>query len=830
MRRLRAAPADLLADAEHRLLLRLAGDPSVEGREIARRLPKDAAVVPALLLLVGRDLLAHDPIRVLAWRVLHDDRLALPGWLMPRVPPEIDRDPLAMALGALACGLALAYLVACLASAAVRVRGWLLGIAAAALVVAPTLGLVAMGAATGRPYGQDGGVVQLPLAIEKILSGETPYGADYSASMLGRQARVSDFWAERGGNPILRHHAYLPGTHALMLPFHLLGRVTGGFDPRVVTLLALAAAAALAARLAAGGEARLIAAAVVLVNPLVYWQQIFGANDVVIVALLLLAVAVAKTGRPLAAAAVVGVACATKQLAWPFAPFVLVWLSGLTGWRELATPAGLRRVLVPVGVAIAVFAAIVLPVAALDFRRFWGDVVVYNVGLSGGDNYPLGGTPGFGFANLLIYFGKVASLRDHVSFTSFYLLLVPVGLLLAHRQLRENTAAQALLGGGTALLLSLYFSRVVHPNYLILAATLLPLALLMGARVAADVVVAPLLLLAIAVEVAEGAVFRAAWGDAVASRLPAHLSGIAAALAPRAGTELTVDPLGLLLSAVAAGLGIALLTVGVLRAGPRVRLALVLAAVAVVVLVPTVVAMRIARASGVYRAQHPWAVAVRGVPAREAWSNSFRRDPPREVEAVRGWPPAAPPLRAVGGTRDPRLVPLVLMAGACVLSAFLVPGPLRPLAVAVTALTPAAAIGTHFGGGMLILATALLGASALASRKRRVGTVIVSLEGFALALAFERGGGIGPANAALYFGRTAPPWVFVILAALALAAAFAALRGRWQAGWLATAAAALLALLWFLPGVSPHEVAVPIALAAIAAMQRAGPADRSVVP
>ena len=775
--------------------------------------------MPALLLLVGRDLLAHDPIRVLAWRVLHDERLALPAWLMPRVPPEIDRDPFAMALGALACGLALAYLVACLAGAGVRLRAWLLGISAVALVVAPTLGLVAMGAVTGRPYGQDGGVVQLPLAIDKILSGESPYGADYSASMLGRQARVSDFWAERGGNPILRHHAYLPGTHALMLPFYLLGRIAGVFDPRLVTLLALAAAAWLAVRLVSGAEARLIAAAVVLVNPLVYWQQVFGANDVVIVALLLLAVAVAKTGRPFAAAAVVGAACATKQLAWPFAPFLLVWLSGLTGWRELTTPAGWRRVLIPLVIALGVFLVIVLPVAALDFRRFWGDIVVYNVGLPGGDNYPLGGTPGFGFANVLIYFGKVASLRDHVSFTPFYLLLVPIGLLLAHRQLRENTAATALLGGATALVLSLYFSRVVHPNYLILAATLLPVALLMGARVAVDVVVAPLLLLAIAVEVAEGAAFQAVWADALASRVPAHLSGVAGALVPRAGGDLTFDPLGLLLSAVAAGLGIALLTAGVLRAGPRVRLAMVLAAVVVVVLVPTVVAMRVARASGVYRAQHPWAVAVRGVPAREAWSNSFRRDPPREVEAVRGWPPAAPPLRAVGGARDPRLVPLVLMAGACLLAVFLVPGPLRPLAVAVTLLTPAAAIGTHFGGGILILTTALLGASALASRKRRVGTVIVTLEGFALALAFEPGGGIGPANAALYFGRTAPPWAFVILAALALAAAFVALRGRWQAGWLATAAAALLAVLWFLPGVSPHDVAIPIALIAIAAMR-----------
>ena len=59
----------------------------------------------------------------------------------------------------------------------------------------------------------------------------------------------------------------------------------------------------------------------------------------------------------------------------------------------------------PALLARAVFAVVVLPVAALDPRAFWDDIVVYNVGLPGGDNYPLGGTPGFGFANFLIYFG-----------------------------------------------------------------------------------------------------------------------------------------------------------------------------------------------------------------------------------------------------------------------------------------------------------------------------------------------------------------------------------------------------------------------------------------
>ena len=65
---------------------------------------------------------------------------------------------------------------------------------------------------------------------------------------------------------------------------------------------------------------------------------------------------------------------------------------------------------------------------------------------------------------------------------------------------------------------SIYFSRVVHPNYLIPAAVCLPLAVLARKR-GADIALVPLLLLALAVEVADGALFRAAWEQAAGAGL-----------------------------------------------------------------------------------------------------------------------------------------------------------------------------------------------------------------------------------------------------------------------------------------------------------------------
>lgn len=662
---------------------------------------------------------------------------------------------MALALGAIATGLAGSYLAAAIFGARPLVRGLLIGLGSLLLVVGPTAAFVGLGAATGRPYGQDGGVVQLPLAIDKVLAGESPYGADYSDSILGKESRASAFWAYYGGNPILRHHAYLPGTHLLMMPFFLASRaVLGFFDPRGVTLLFYAIAAALAVRLAEGQERRLSAAAVVALNPLVYWHQIFGANDVIFAALLLGAVGLAQRRWAIGSGIVLGLACATKQLAWPFAPFLLLHLSGARSLRELLGREAIARLARPALAAAGVFAVVVAPVAALDFGAFYGDIVAYNVGLPGGDNYPLGGTPGFGFANFLIYFGRVSSLRDYFPFGVFYLLLIPLGLFLARVQLRDGRAPACLLTGSAALLAALYFSRVVHPNYLIGVALLLPVALLATAR-PADVAVVPLLLLSLATEMAEHEVFRTTWDQAVAVRLPAYLTGILGFLAPSAGPHLTPDPLGVLFSAVAAGLAVVYLIAGASGAPARVRSALVVLSAAAIVAVPALLVARIGERTGIPRAQDAWVVQVRAdasrlaiarspyaeprekAPvAREAWATSFRLDPPRVLAPDR---PLLPPGAAVLGgllhplvEGDPRRL-TVLAFGVLLLLLWRLAGPGdRPLALAAAALIPFLAVGIPFGAPHVLPLGALTGAL-LAARGERA-LLAGALAGLASAL------------------------------------------------------------------------------------------------
>ena len=398
--------------------------------------------------------------------------------------------------------------------------------------------------------------------------------------------------------------------------------------------------------------------------------------------------------------------------------------------------------------------AVVVPIAALDFRAFWGDIVVYNVGLPGGDNYPFGGTPGFGFANFLLYFGRVADLRDYFPFSVFYALLVPLGFLLLRAQLRDGRPEWALATGSTALVASLYFSRVVHPNYLIPAAVVLPLAVLARRR-GADVALAPLLLLALAVEMAEGAIFRTAWEQASAADLPARLGGLVAALAPRVGPSLTKDPLGLLFSATAAGFGVLYLALAVCGAPRRLRLGVTAAAATLAIGVPALVLAGIGSRTGVVRAQDPAVVqaeadggrllALRSPYAlphetsprgRQAVSESFRLDPPAEILPSQPLLPPGPSVLAglsrTIGVRDLRFLTVLALGALAAVAAAGLEGRRRRAALVLALLVAPLALGTVLGSPVALSLAALVGAWFAGRRGVSLGTGL--LAGAAVAL------------------------------------------------------------------------------------------------
>jgi Glycosyltransferase family 87 len=850
----------------------------------------DGALVPGLLLLVARELALYDPPRELAWQLFHELKdTPKPAWLtlfLPRPYPTLFDDPVGLALATIATGLAAAYALAALTGARPRARAAILGLAAFVLIALPTAAVIALGVATGRPYGHDGGVVQLPLALDRILAGQSPYGADYSNSILGWQSRSSVFWAPLGGNPIIHHHWYLPGMDLVMLPAYLLARgIFGYFDARLVTFAGFLAAVLLAPRLVEGAEARLAAAALFAVSPFVFWHQIFGTNDVLSAVPLLLAALLAARGRRDAAAVMVGVAASIKQLTWPFVPFFLVHLAGLESFGAIWTRRGLARLARPAAIVGGVLVAVVAPLAALDLHAFIADIFRYQVGSPGSEQYPLGGTPGFGIANLLIYTGRVRSLGEYFPFQRFYLLFIPIGLLLLKHQLRERTLGSVFVAGSAALLTSVYLSRIVNPNYVVLAALLLPLGMLMDRRLSADVALVPLLAFLLATEISLRGVLQTTWADAQAWGAGLGLPGW---LQPDPAGPRWRDPLSTGLSGLLAGLGLVYLLAAVAGLRQRGRRAILAGAAVVAIVVPTYVVAHVGIEAGLRRAQDRWYVEVlrsreapgpgawadrpgyRPTPVVEAWSTSWRRDPPRPIAEAQPSPLAFALGRSMRGLglQDPRVFSVLAALIAALCAAALVRREDDAALIAVLLLAPASAIGVVVGSGAAVVLAFVLVAWVAARRSALAGGVLLGAATAArpeavllaplairstpfvavaalvvgsavvsLPLAAPFGGellrwafgtpalapGIGLSNL-LYYRPVDPvpilrAWRIAAPLALVCLAAILIRSERGRARPLATAGVLWTVALFVLPGMPAHAAAIPIVLLTAGALE-----------
>jgi hypothetical protein len=385
---------------------------------------------------------------------------------------------------------------------------------------------------------------------------------------------------------------------------------------------------------------------------------------------------------------------------------------------------------------------------------------------------------------------------------------------------------------------------------------------------------ASLLLLALAVEVAENALFRTAWEQATAAGLPARLGGLAAALAPKAGPTLTRDPLGLLVSATAAGLGVLYLVLAVTGAHRRVRLTVAAVAAALVIAVPAVVLARIGR-TGVVRAQDPAVVQAQADAGRlveghspytrppdtwprgrEAVSASFRLDPPAEVLPSRPLVPPGPSVIAalarLVGVRDSRLTAVLALGVLAAVLATCSGGRRRRATVALALLAAPMAVGTVLGSPVALSLAALVGA--WAAGRRGAGSAAGLLAGVAVVLDHrallvvpfflaaaggrERGRaiagafvarvgaqaapgpGLGLFNLLAYYGSEASVGALALtaLAPLLLAGLVLwLLRRPWPP--LALGGIASLAGILLAPALSPETVAVPLLLLGLAAME-----------
>ncbi len=319
--------------------------------------------------------------------------------------------------------------------------------------------------ASGHPlqFAHDGGVIQTEESARFLLRGVDPYAADFSSTPLAGVAIPG----------ILHHNPYLPASFLLPAPLVALADAAGlPFDQRFVYLLLWAAGvwlAPLAFHHRGAGE---LAQTCFALNPLVVPYVVVGRNDIYIIAFLLFALAALARRRALAFFSCLALACAIKQFAWLVAPFLLV-----CAWHVWPRPI-LRRGL---AVGAALFAVLVLPFFAWRPADFVDDVYRFNAGLSS-DSYPLGGTPGFGFAMLAAVLRWAPDRAAYFSLTPYLLLTaLPLGALLLVRLMRRPTLAGAMLAAFLVSFWIFFFSRVFNNNYFGVLAFLLQMGALAAA-------------------------------------------------------------------------------------------------------------------------------------------------------------------------------------------------------------------------------------------------------------------------------------------------------------------------------------------------------------
>jgi hypothetical protein len=371
----------------------------------------------------------------------------------------------ALAVGAVATLLLLSTTLVLAPRRYLGVKRVALTILVLLVVVAPMANRAFLRYATGSPlaYAHDGGVVQTEESARFLLRGVNPYSADFSSTPLrGVEIRA-----------ILHYNPYLPASFLLPAPLIALAdAIHVPFDQRIVYLALYAAGIWLIPRAFRNRGTGELARTVFAFNPLVASFLVIGRNDIYVIAFLLFAIVALERRRPFAFFASLALACATKQLAWFAAPFLLV-----CSWR--AWPREVWRRGAALGTGL--FLVLVLPFFVWNPGAFVNSTYKFNVGLVP-DNYPLGGTPGFGFAMLAAVFHWAPDRTAHFELTPYVLLTaLPLAILLLWRLAQQPSTSQAMLGAFLVSFWIYFFSRIFHNNYLGVLAFLLQMGLLAAA-------------------------------------------------------------------------------------------------------------------------------------------------------------------------------------------------------------------------------------------------------------------------------------------------------------------------------------------------------------
>jgi len=330
--------------------------------------------------------------------------------------------------------------------------------------------------------------MQVEEAMRFLLAGKDFYAVTYVHTPM------IHWYSSPAIAQALYHVDRLPFGIVGSLPAFLAAKATlGWFDERFVYLPCLALCVVLLLRLPAPRELRLAGLVGVLLNPFFVPTLIYGQDDVLVLALLLLCGVALYGGRYRRAALWLGLACATKHTAlFMLPPYLVLVLAHqtrpinwkkrlLTAWRE-GWP------------AFAVLVFMCIPFLLWDAHAFLDG----NVGFLAGTvphSYPIRGVGAYGFGALVLLRGLVPAPSSYYPFGVWEgLAALPLLVVIARRLWRGPSVREAFALYALLLAACYFFSRFFQDSGLAYAVSMLVLAALLpsgglaaaAARIPAD--------------------------------------------------------------------------------------------------------------------------------------------------------------------------------------------------------------------------------------------------------------------------------------------------------------------------------------------------------
>jgi hypothetical protein len=259
---------------------------------------------------------------------------------------------------------------------------------------------------------------------------------------------------------MLYHNAYLPFLFVLTAPFYLSSVASiGWYDQRFLYMVLYLGLLTLLPILVRRQRDRLSLLMALGLNYYFTTLLADGRNDLVVLFGLVVVTFFLVQRRIHASAIVLGLTLMTKQTAWFFLPFYLLYITPLP-----LTLQSIRSVLSKTWPLILVVAGIALPFLVWDAQSFLQDTLLYLVGI-GPDSYPI---RGFGLSALMLAGGLLPTANAAFPFGIIEIAVgIPVLLLLLIRQQRQNTLQFVWLGFAIFSLVVEFISRFFNDNYLL---------------------------------------------------------------------------------------------------------------------------------------------------------------------------------------------------------------------------------------------------------------------------------------------------------------------------------------------------------------------------